>query len=96
MASYQPIKEILSRNKSYLQGKYNISRIGIFGSYARGDAREGSDIDILVEFCSPIGLDFVTLADELESILNRKVDLVSANAVSPKMMRYVREDIVYV
>ena len=44
----------------------------------------------------PIGLDFVSLADELESMLRHKVDLVPANAVKPKMMEHIREDIVYV
>ncbi len=96
MTSYQPVKEILHRNKAYLQEKYHIARIGIFGSYARGEAGEGSDIDILVELHRPIGLDFVTLADELESMLNHRVDLVSANAISHRMMQHVQDDIVYV
>jgi predicted nucleotidyltransferase len=96
MASYEPITNILHENKPYLEKKYNVSRIGIFGSYARGESGADSDIDILVEFSSPIGLDFVTLADELETMLMRKVDLVPANAVKPKMMAHIREDIVYV
>jgi predicted nucleotidyltransferase len=96
MASYEPIKDVLQKNKSYLSKKYHISRIGIFGSYARGDAVEGSDIDILVDLQSPIGLDFVTLAEELESMLRHRVDLVSSNAIKPKMMHHIRKDIVYV
>jgi uncharacterized protein len=96
MASYEPITNILHEKKPYLEKKYNVSRIGIFGSYARGESGADSDIDILVEFSSPIGLDFVTLADELENMLRHKVDLVPANAVKPKMMAHIREDIVYV
>jgi len=96
MASYEPIKTILRDNKSYLEKKYHVSKIGIFGSFARGYSEPDSDIDILVEFSSPIGLDFVTLADELESMLRHKIDLVPANAVKPKMMQHIREDIVYV
>jgi predicted nucleotidyltransferase len=96
MASYEPIKTILLENKSYLEKKYHVSKIAIFGSFARGESEPDSDIDILVEFSSPIGLDFVTLADELESMLQHKIDLVPANAVKPKMMQHIREDIVYV
>ena len=96
MASYEPIKDVLQKNKPYLSKKYHISRIGIFGSYARGDADEKSDIDILVDFKCPIGLDFVTLAEELESMLRHRVDLVSSNAIKPNMMEHIKEDIVYV
>ncbi len=79
-----------------MRDKYHIVRIGIFGSYARGDADEKSDIDILVALQRPIGFDFVTLADELESLLNHRVDLVSFNAVNPGMMERIKDDIVYV
>jgi uncharacterized protein len=96
MASYEPITSILHDNKPYFEKKYHVSRIGIFGSCARGESGADSDVDILVEFSRPIGLDFVTLADELESLLHRKVDLVPANAVKPHMMAHIREDIVYV
>jgi predicted nucleotidyltransferase len=96
MASGDPITGILERNKRYLEKKYHVSRIGVFGSCARGDSGTDSDIDILVEFNGPIGLDFVTLADELESMLGRKIDLVPANAVKPKLMAHIMEDIIYV
>jgi len=76
--------------------KYNIDNIGIFGSYARGTASENSDLDILVGFKKPNGLGFVTLAEELESLLKVKVDLVSVNAIKPKMMNYVKESLIYV
>ena len=53
-------------------------------------------MDILVEFEKPVGLDFVTLAEELEAILGVKVDLVSANAIRPDMMPSVKECLIYV
>ena len=81
MISLDEIKLRLSEKKDELQKKYYIMSIGIFGSYIRNEATEESDIDILVEFDKSIGLEFVSLADELENILNRKVDLVSAKAV---------------
>ena len=96
MKNLEQIKTALARHKPALQRKYNIRQIGIFGSYASGSAEEHSDIDILVEFDQPIGLEFVSLADELEELLGVKVDLVSKNAIKRNMLPYVLEDLVYV
>ena len=73
-----------------------VNKAYLFGSVARGDVTPNSDLDILVQFEKPIGLDFVTLAEELESLLQVKVDLVSINAIKPKMMDYVKESLIYV
>lgn len=56
----------------------------VFGSYSKGEASENSDIDLLVEldYKRPIGLAFIGMQLELESLLNKKVDLVSANGLS--------------
>ncbi|MEE9465782.1 MAG: nucleotidyltransferase family protein [Candidatus Neomarinimicrobiota bacterium] len=65
--------------------KYDLKKAGIFGSIARGDLREDSDVDILVE----IGrddlslLDFVGIKLELEYALGRKVDLVEYDTIKP-------------
>ncbi len=96
MKTLAELKNNLSRYKPILIKKYNVQTIGIFGSYARGMASENSDLDILVQFEKPIGLDFITLAEELESLLQVKVDLVSVNAIKPKMMNYVKESLIYV
>jgi predicted nucleotidyltransferase len=81
VASLEQIKNELKKNKTWLQEKYHISNIGIFGSYARGEECEESGVDIMVELQRPMGLDFVVLAEELESILKRRVDLVSLKAI---------------
>lgn len=96
MKKLSEIKALLELNKQAIKNKYNIKQIGIFGSVARGEATELSDVDILVEFDKPIGLDFVLLADEIESILEVKVDLVTPNAIKPKMFEYIKQDLVYV
>ncbi|MGE5496935.1 MAG: nucleotidyltransferase family protein [Syntrophothermus sp.] len=96
MKNLMEIKTLLARNKDELKRKYHIKEIGIFGSYAYGLATEISDIDILVEFEKPIGLDFVTLAEELEALLGVEVDLVSANAIKPNMILSVKEHLIYV
>ena len=66
------------------------------GPDARNEAKSNSDLDILVDFNRPIGLDFVLLAEDLEEILKTKVDLVSVNAIQPKIFKYVKEELIYV
>ncbi|HSW53695.1 MAG TPA: nucleotidyltransferase family protein [Ignavibacteriaceae bacterium] len=96
MKSLYQILSIISENKDSLKRKYRISKIGVFGSYSRNEATEESDVDIIVEFEEPIGLDFVLLAEELESLIGNKVDLVSSNAVKPKIKKYIDAELVYV
>lgn len=63
---------------------------GVFGSYVRGEHKEGSDLDMLVKFKKPKGLfDFVALEKKLSEILKVKVDLVTEQSVSP----YIRDSI---
>ena len=96
MQTIRQIKSILAQHKSELAQKYHLRHLGIFGSYARKDQTAQSDIDLLVEFEEPIGLEFVSLAEELESLLGAKVDLVSINAIKPKMFKIIKKDLVYV
>lgn len=71
--------------------------MGLFGSAVRGDDKEESDIDILVEFEEPIGFfDFVRLENFLSKILNKKVDLVSEGAVKPAIRNEILKELVYV
>jgi len=70
--------------------------MAIFGSYSRGDQNESSDVDILVEFNGKIGLRFVDLAEEIERLLGKHVDLVSKNGVKKKYFDSINSDLVYV
>ncbi len=74
--------------------EFPLHRIALFGSVARGDAREDSDIDILVDVDPSIGLRFVTLAERLEALLGRQVDLVSRRAVKPLLWRRIERDLI--
>jgi len=74
------IEEILRAHKEELRQKFGVSSIAIFGSYARGEQTELSDVDILVEFEGPIGWEIVDLKDYLESLLGIQVDLITKNA----------------
>jgi predicted nucleotidyltransferase len=72
---------------------YGVRRVAIFGSYARGEAGPGSDIDILVRFARPKSLfELVGIEEELEQALHLKVDLLTEKAVSPYLIDAVRHD----
>lgn len=96
MNNLDQINSILDKHKFDLKRRYNIKQLGVFGSYSRGEQVEKSDIDILVEFEKPIGLDFVLLAEELENILKLKVDLVSKGALKPRAFDVIKKDLIYV
>lgn len=96
MSDLQKIKNVLASYKEQLSQKYALRFIAIFGSYARGQQNENSDIDILVDFKKPIGIEFIDLAHELEKILNLKVDLVSKNGVKPLYFKKIEAELTYV
>ena len=96
MLTLQNILEKLKQHKPELQRKYPVTRLGVFGSYARGEATEKSDIDIAVEINSPMGLDFVEMADEIEALFGIKTDVVLKRSIKPKYLTNVEKDIIYV
>jgi predicted nucleotidyltransferase len=63
-----------------------ISRLAIFGSFARGEERAGSDVDILVDFNGPVSIfKFLDVKERLETLLGRPVDLVTRDALKPQL-----------
>lgn len=89
------ITKKLDELKPVLQNKYNVKRIGVFGSYARDEQGEESDIDLLVEFNKPVGLKFVSLKLFLEKAFNKKVDLVTKNALRKEMKEDILKEVKY-
>ncbi len=84
MKTRQEIIKKLREELPYLREEFNVSRIAIFGSYARGEQREGSDVDILVEFKKPVGfIKFIKLENYLSEKLGIKVELVTPDAIKP-------------
>jgi uncharacterized protein len=76
--------------------EYGIEYAGIFGSYARGDQREDSDVDILVRLGKRMSLPmFIRLEKEIAKTLGRKVDLVSDRGLRPRMRSRVMQDVKY-
>jgi len=78
------IVKILKKNK--------ITRAGIFGSYARGEQKENSDIDILVEPPKGIGFGFVGVQFEIEDELGKKVDFVSYKTIHPRLKKQILKE----
>ncbi|MFZ1518892.1 MAG: nucleotidyltransferase domain-containing protein [Ignavibacteriaceae bacterium] len=82
--------------KPVLLKDYPIRHLALFGSVSRLEDNENSDVDIMVEFDRPVGMEFIHLCYELEIILNRKVDLVSRNGIKEKYFNELKEDLIYV
>ena len=90
------IIEILEGLKYEVHKRYKAELKGLFGSYTRGEAREDSDIDILVEFRKGATLlDLTGLGNFLEGKLGRKIDVVSQRAVREELRSNIYSDMVY-
>ena len=92
----EKILSLLAQNKSELENRFKVRRLAIFGSYARGDQRADSDVDILVDIDPSIGLEFITLAEQIEKLLGLPVELVSLGAIKPNKFEYIEQDLIYV
>jgi len=90
------VKNIIQKIKPDLLSRYHVSTIGIFGSVARGEDEKCSDIDLIVDFSEPIGIEFIDLADFLEDALNAKVDLVSKKGIKEEYLNFIKDEIIYV
>lgn len=91
------MRNTLIQQKAYLNDKYFVKGIGVFGSMAKNQSTSSSDIDLLVEFTKPVGFfQFVRLENYLSNILKREVDLVTKNALKPAIKDSVLKDVIYV
>jgi predicted nucleotidyltransferase len=96
MTELTSIKQILSQIKPELKRKFFVDSIGLCGSIVREDFTDKRDVDILVDFSKPIGIEFIDLADYIESKLRKKVDLVSRNGIKAKYFAQIESEIIYV
>lgn len=94
MKSIQEIIKLLEGAKPNLSRRFSVQRLAVFGSYARGDQREDSDIDILVEVDPSIGLRFVDLADEIEAMLDIPTEVVSRRAIKPRNWEVIEKELI--
>ena len=92
------IKQTLSQNLTRLKQQYQITQLGIFGSYVRGEATKNSDLDILVEFEPQVEFGLITfceLENYLSEILSLKVDLVMKDSLKPNLSQNILQEVVY-
>ena len=90
------ILNYLLSHKQEFKDKYAVEKIGLFGSYARGDESEESDIDIFVKM-KPDLLDMVGLKLQMEEELSKKVDLIREHKnMKPLLIKMIQKDIAYV
>jgi len=87
--------EILRKHKKTIEKKYEVKRIGVFGSYAKGTQTDLSDIDILVEFNNPTYDNFINLTFYLEELYSKEVNLVTTKGLSPYITAYVKEEVIW-
>jgi uncharacterized protein len=96
-------EEIIGQLRSRLaelHSMYGVFKIGLFGSFARGNPGPESDIDFIVEFDRPIGMKFMELSDYLQSLFNRRIDVLTPAGVegirNRKIAEEIRKSILYV
>lgn len=96
MQTLEEIKENIDKLKPYIKKEYKADIVGIFGSYARGEQTENSDVDILVRFGEGIGLHSFGLEPFLKDILKINVHIVSDGGLRPRLKDNIYNDIRYV
>lgn len=94
MRTLNDIISRLAKAKPDLARRFGVRRLAIFGSYARGEQRADSDVDVLVEVDPAIGLRFVDLAEEIEGILGVRTELVSHRALRPRHWEVIEKDLI--
>ncbi len=96
MKTKEDVIEALRALKPLVMDTFNVRSIALFGSFARGEQTESSDVDIIVDVDSSIGLDFVDFADLIESKLGIAADVVPADGIKPRYRDFIAKDMLYV
>lgn len=98
MKKIEDVKAKLEMLKPVLKGRYQVETVGFFGSYARGEQKKKSDVDILVDFSQPNAIDlfeFIELKEFLSKKLGIKVDLVTKSALKPMIKEQILKETIY-
>jgi predicted nucleotidyltransferase len=97
MKTLQEIESILKDQKPILKRRFRVLEIGIFGSFVRGEQKDTSDLDLLIDFEEPIGLiQYVGLQNYLSDKIGEKVDLVTKSGLKPRIGRHILREVIYV
>ena len=96
MTSLDAVKRCLTDQKSLLKNKYKISKLGIFGSYVRGEQRNESDVDVLIDYEeAPSLIALIEMENMLSDLLGMKVDLVTSKGLKPQLRQHILDEVVY-
>jgi len=98
MTNLEEVIQILKENDRILKERFKVKSIGVFGSVTRGEQKETSDVDVIVEFYEPVGWEIVDLKEFLEELLGVRVDVVTKKAAMRKSMLWksIEREVVYV
>lgn len=96
MTTLTQIKNKLTVLKPILQEKYPLESMAIFGSYARNEQTETSDVDVMVELNGKLGMGFITMANEIEDYLGIKTDVLTKKSMKPKFFARIENNLIYV
>ena len=97
MKTFQEIKQLLAQHKPMLVKKYHISRLGIFGSYVRGEQHAASDLDVLIDYDdAPTLLTLIELEYYLSDVMGMKVDLVTTKGIKRQLKERIFNEVDYV
>jgi len=95
MKNLGEIKRAINEHKLFLNERFKVKSISVFGSYLKGQQSEESDIDILVEFDGTIDLfDFVELENFLSDVLDSRVDLIMKDTLKPRIRNRILKEAV--
>jgi predicted nucleotidyltransferase len=91
------ILALLSERLEEIRSRFGVARLALFGSAARDEMRDGSDVDVHVEFDGPATYDgYFGLKDYLEELFGRRVDLVTERGLKPRARTVVEKDLIRV
>ncbi len=95
MQTDKDILNKLNQHAEKLQKSFSVHRIGLFGSYVHGSAKQSSDVDILVELTDPSFDHYMDLKFYLENIFGTSVDLVLADTIKPRLRPIIAREVIY-
>lgn len=91
------ILDLLNRHRRELLDRFGAKRLAVFGSAARDELRDDSDIDVLVEFDGPATFDgYIGLKTYLEQIFHARVDLATEAMIKPRLRKHIEKDLLRV
>ena len=97
VTSLDEIKGVIEQHRTELKSQFHVEKIGVFGSYARGDQKKRSDVDFLVSFDKAINyIELAGLKIYIEEITGLKSDVVPSHNLRPEFLENVYKEVVYI